>query len=703
MLVPCYSPDRIEGALSPPRGRIRRYMLTLILLLLSAAALSDNSGMDTLKLTDYLDLEKVSDPEISPDGKSAIYTRTRVNTSTDQFDHEVWIMRSNGSHNRKLMDSGREVTWSPSGDLIAFIDDSDTGPEIFVRKLNDESPITQLTHGGRFPRNISWSPDGSWVSYIGSSPASENIWDIQMPAPPEGATWTTPPDVIDKIHYQLDGQGLLPDTHSHLFVVSLNHRVSKQLTSGDWSVGTYMAGMDLSGIPQWTPDGGSIIYSANTSTEADSEFLRSNLFSIDVESLNSFQLTHGTGAWGILTGVKVSRNGKKIAYIGTSDATASNNPPIQLRISDVNGENSRILLKDLPDVPSFLEWANDGRGVYFVAGSEGYTRLHYVSILGEKRVMDFGKRSVSISSASDDGVGYGTISGPYSPGEVASFKIVDGSDLQTLTEANIDVLGGKELGRVEEILYQSTGDTKVQGWIIYPPGFDPKKKYPLILDIHGGPEAMSEGTFDFQLQEMAANGYIVLYTNPRGSTGYGSAFSSEIYDSYPGQKDFDDLMAGVDFVIHRGFVDERKIYVQGCSGGGTLTAWTLTKTDRFAGAAALCPIVNMISFAGTTDLTGWIFAHFKKPFWEDPKSWIATSSIMHIGNVTTPTLVMVGKNDLRTPVGQSEELYKALKLLGIPTKLILFNDERHATIRTPSNMLRTQLYLRKWYEQWRRE
>ena len=231
-----------------------------------------------------------------------------------------------------------------------------------------------------------------------------------------------------------------------------------------------------------------------------------------------------------------------------------------------------------------------------------------------------------------------------------------------------------------------------------PPDFDPKKKYPLMLEIHGGPHSMYNVGFNFSRQNHVAEGYLLLYTNPRGSTGYGSAFGNAIKNAYPG-KDFDDLMAGVDTVINRGYVDTNRMYVFGCSGGGVLTAWIVGHTNRFAAASSNCPVTNWMSFVGTTDSPGW-YRNFEKPFWEDPSEHLKRSPIMYVGNVKTPTMLMTGVQDLRTPMPQTEEFYSALKYRKVPTAMIRFNNEWHGTSSTPSNFLRTQLYLRSWFERW---
>ncbi|MDH5804586.1 MAG: prolyl oligopeptidase family serine peptidase, partial [Gemmatimonadota bacterium] len=251
---------------------------------------------------------------------------------------------------------------------------------------------------------------------------------------------------------------------------------------------------------------------------------------------------------------------------------------------------------------------------------------------------------------------------------------------------------------VEEVWYTSVDGFQIQGWIIKPPDFDPEKDYPMMLAIHGGPHGMYGVGFNFGWQNHAANGYVVLYTNPRGSSGYGSEFGNAIKNAYPG-KDFDDLMAGVDTVINRGYVDENNMFVYGCSGGGVLTSWIVGHTDRFAAASANCPVTNWLSFVGTTDGSSW-YRNFENFPWDDPSEHLRRSPLMYVGNVTTPTMLMTGVNDLRTPMPQTEEFYQALRVLKVPTTMIRFNGEWHGTSSKPSNFMRTQLYLRGWFERY---
>jgi dipeptidyl aminopeptidase/acylaminoacyl peptidase len=267
---------------------------------------------------------------------------------------------------------------------------------------------------------------------------------------------------------------------------------------------------------------------------------------------------------------------------------------------------------------------------------------------------------------------------------------------------NDDVLGNKRLGEVEEIWYTSTDDAQIQGWIVKPPSFDPTHDYPLILHIHGGPHGMYNVGFSYAYQNYAANGYVVLYTNPRGSTGYGTAFGMAIDNAYP-SVDHEDLMAGVDALVGRGYIDPNRLYITGCSGGGVLSSWAIGQTNRFAAAAVRCPVTNWISFAGTADIVQWGYHRFDGYFWDNPTKWLEHSPLMHVGKVETPVLLMTGELDLRTPMSQTEEYYAALKVLGVPAVMLRFNEEYHGTGSKPSNFMRTQLYIMDWFKKYAKD
>ena len=665
-----------------PRATLPTLLLSLLLLPVALAAQNEPDG--TLKLQTYLDWESVSNPEISPDGSQIIYTRGRVDKINDRRASEVWIMDADGGRKRRLTE-GSSPKWSPSGDRIAFTDDGEPeGTQIFVRWMDDEGARTQITHLENSPGNVQWSPDGRHIAFT-MSVDSDNPWPISLPGRPEDAKWTEAPKVVDRLQYRRDRRGYIDEGYSHLFVVPADGGTPRQLTDGDWN---------HNGVA-WTPDGEEILFTSLRVEDAEHEWRQSDIYSVAAASGEITQLTDRSGPDGSPV---PSPDGRLIAYTG-NDLTTDTYITRKLYVMDRDGSNVRMISEGFDRQASGMIWADDGSGLYMTVSSEGTRNVHFASVDGGVTQVTEGNHLLSVSSIGS-GTAVGTLSDYHSPGDLISFSLSNPGEITQLTELNADVLAGVHLGEVEEIRYKSLEDFDIQGWIIKPPDFDPSKKYPLILAIHGGPHGMYNVGFNFGWQNHAANGYVVLYTNPRGSSGYGSAFGNSIKNAYP-DKDFDDLMAGVDLVVDRGYIDDQNMFVYGCSGGGVLTSWVVGHTDRFAAASANCPVTNWLSFVGTTDGASWYrnFEHFP---WDDPSEHLRRSPLMYVGNVTTPTMLMTGEGDLRTPMPQTEEYYQALRVLKVPTAMIRFKNEWHGTSSMPSNFLRTQIYLREWFEKHRR-
>ncbi len=658
--------------------------LLLSLLLLPVALAAQNEPDGTLKLQTYLDWESVSNPEISPDGSQIVYTRGWVDKINDRRASEIWIMDADGGRKRRLTE-GSSPKWSPSGDRIAFTDEGDPeGTQIFVRWMDDEGLRTPITHVENSPGNVQWSPDGRHIAFT-MSVDSDNPWPISLPGRPEDAKWTEAPKVVDRLQYRRDRRGYIDEGYSHLFVVPADGGTPRQLTDGDWN---------HNGVA-WTPDGEEILFTSLRVEDAEHEWRQSDIYSVTVASGEITQLTDRSGPDGSPV---PSPDGRLIAYTG-NDLTTDTYITRKLYVMDRDGSNVRMISEGFDRQASEMIWADDGSGLYMTVSSEGTRNVHFASVDGGVTQVTEGNHLLSVSSIGS-GTAVGTLSDYHSPGDLISFSLSNPGEITQLTELNADVLAGVHLGEVEEIRYKSVEDFDIQGWIIKPPDFDPSKKYPLILAIHGGPHGMYNVGFNFGWQNHAANGYVVLYTNPRGSSGYGSAYGNSIKNAYP-DKDFDDLMAGVDLVVDRGYIDDQNMFVYGCSGGGVLTSWVVGHTDRFAAASANCPVTNWLSFVGTTDGASWYrnFEHFP---WDDPSEHLRRSPLMYVGNVTTPTMLMTGEGDLRTPMPQTEEYYQALRVLKVPTAMIRFKNEWHGTSSMPSNFLRTQIYLREWFEKHRR-
>jgi dipeptidyl aminopeptidase/acylaminoacyl peptidase len=674
-----------------------RFAVLAALVSLAAFTAASQETHSATRLTNdhYFDFERVSNAQISPDGAHIVYTRQQANKIEDRWDSSLWIMNADGGQHRFLT-KGSNPRWSSDGKRILYIADGEPrGAQIFVRWIDTDGPATQVTHATEKLADARWSPDGKSIAFSMFVP-EKDAWSIGMPAAPQGAKWMGAPRVVETLHYRQDQVGFLEDGHTHLFVVSADGGAPRQITSGKWSAG---AG-ELRGAValDWSPDGGSIVFEADRSAEADLHYQTSQLLVADIASGAVRELVAKPGSWGRPA---VSRDGKMVAFTGYPQSKRTHSVS-DLYVIPFAGGEMRKISGDYDRDPLNLRWSPDSASVYFDAEDRGSRNIQIAAISGGGvKPITTGTQVLTMDSVSSDLMAVGTRTDPDNPPDVVRYNLRRPGEMTKLTTVNAGLLAGMHLAKTEEIDFTSTGNAKVQGWVVKPPDFDATKKYPLILEIHGGPFSMYSVAFNYMFQNFAANDFVVLYVNPRGSTGYGTGFSGGIDHNYPGP-DYDDLMAGVDATIAKGLVDTTRMYVSGCSGGGVLSSWVIGHTDRFAAAAVRCPVIDWLSMTGDTDIPLFTFSFFRKPFWEDPSDWLSHSSVMTVGKVTTPTLLMTGVLDRRTPMPQTEEYFAALKVRGVPVKLLQFEGEYHGTASKPSNFIRTQLYMMSWFKKWTR-
>jgi len=654
-----------------------------------------------LQSADLFRLELAQDPQISPDGAVVAYVRTDADIMTDSDRRTIWLVDAATGEQSPLAATGASFSprWSPDGAKLAYVSTADGRPQLFVRwiKSGATARITELPSS---PTDIAWSPDGKTIAFsMMTTEAAPAFAAPGLGAPaakPEGAKWAEPLRIYDTVTYRFDGAGYLTPGFSHLFVVPADGGAPRQLTFGR---------VNEEGRLRWAPDGRSLVYSANHDPDWAREADQSQVYELSLADGTQRQLTHRQGTD---QSPDISPDGSKIAYLGY-DAHRRGYENVQLYVMDRNGENARSLTASLDRSASAPRWAADGRGVYFLYVDHGVSKLAEALLDGKIRELAAGMSGAELDrpysggsySASRGGVAF-TQGAPDEPGDVA---LLAGGVVKRLTHLNDSLFAAKALGKVTHLAVSSSaGGLPIDAWMITPPDFNPQKKYPLILEIHGGPYSSYGPVFASELQLYAAAGYVVLYANPRGSTSYGFAFADAINDNYP-SNDYDDLMSAVDAAVATGFVDKDNLFVTGGSGGGLLTAWIVGKTHRFRAAVAQKPVINWTSEVLTTDAYPFMAQDwFSKMPWEDPDGYWRRSPLSLVGAVTTPTLLMVGTDDHRTPPSEAEQYYQALQLRGVPTALVQVpGASHHGLADRPSQEAAEAGVILGWFARYRSE
>ncbi|WP_010227937.1 S9 family peptidase [Gillisia marina] len=666
--------------------------LLFLFLLTTQALLAQQS--DKLELLDIFNLEYISDPQISPDGKQIVYVRNFKDVMTDKNLSNLWIVNFDGTQNRPLTTgntSDNSPQWSPDGKKLLFKSNMDGEMRLYLMWLDSKQSLA-VSNSNDLPGAVSWSPDSKFIAFS-KFVIKENASPLKMPKKPEGAKWNEAPKYITDMNYRADGAGYLKSGNTQLFVVSIDGHTPRQLTFTDFD----------HGAPIWGKDGKSLFFSANLGEDHELNPMNSEIHKLNIEDGTITTLTTRQGPD---SNPSLSADGKKIAYLGFDDRLQGYQLS-QLYIMNADGSDSRNISENFDRDISDISWDKNGDGLYFQYNDKGSTKLGYISTGGKVKEVTTNMGGLSL------GRPYNAAS--YSVAENGNYAFTSGknamlSDLgvgnkgndRVLTDVNSDLLSFKKLGKVEEIWWKSSVDQRdIQGWIVTPPDFNPNKKYPLILEIHGGPFASYGNVFSAEVQLMAAAGYVVLYTNPRGSTGYGEEFGNLIHHDYP-NNDYHDLMSGVDAVLEKGYVDTDDLFVTGGSGGGVLTAWIVGKTDRFKAAVVAKPVINWTSFVLYADNPGFFAKYWfgKKP-WEDPESYFKRSPLNYVANITTPTMLLTGEEDYRTPIAESEQFYSALKLEGVETAMVRIPGSGHGIANRPSNLIAKVAAILSWFEKYK--
>jgi len=642
---------------------------------------------------DVFDLEFVSDPQVSPNSDKVIFVRNFMDIMNDRARSNLWIVDYDGDNLRPLtsgLSNHSSPRWSPDGKRLAYLALIDGHMEIMLRWL-DSGQTVRVTHLTHSADNLSWSPGGKRLAFTMLVP-KKTEGGAKMPAKPKGAKWADPVRVIDTLTYRFDGRGFLEQGYTQVFIVPADGGTPRQITSGDF---------DHTSPIHWTAAGEHILISANRHDDWEYDALNTEIYRVSIDDGEIDALTDRQGPDGSLA---VSRDGRLIAYTGFDDHLQGYENA-RLYVMNADGTGSRVLSENLDRNVQNPSFSRDGKGIYFQYDDQGDTRIAYLSLSGQLRqVTDslggttlgrpYGASSFTI--AGRDRIAFTQVSA-YHPADLA---VVDGrgGKARKLTALNEDLFAYRELGQVEEIWFASNFDQRpIHGWIVKPPDFDAAKKYPLILEIHGGPFANYGSRFAAEIQLYASAGYVVLYTNPRGSTSYGQEFGNLIHHAYPGH-DYDDLTSGVDAVLAKGYIDPDQLFVTGGSGGGVLTAWIVGKTDRFRAAVSAKPVINWYSFALTADIYSFVYRYwFPGPPWEHQDEYMRRSPLSLVGNVSTPTMLLTGEEDLRTPISESEQFYQALKLRKIDTAMVRVPGASHGIAARPSQLIAKTLNILEWF------
>jgi len=668
-----------------------RHIIVLLIFVNSFQLVFSQGSKSIFKPLDVFSLEWAVNPQISPDASQIIYKRSGFDIMNDTSKGNLWILNTDGTSHRKL--TSREVneskaTWSPDGNRIAFVSNTKEGSEIYMYWVLT-GQIAKLSQLEMSPGNITWSPDGKLIAFTMFKSEKLPVV-IKMPQKPKGANWAKPARITNRLKHEADGRGYLKPGFTHIYTIPSQGGTPEQITSGNYN---------HTGTLSFSPDSKSIYFSANRVEDWEYDFRNSEVYNVDIYTKLIKVLTSQKGPD---FSPKVSPNGKKIAFLGFKDNVQTHQNRV-LYLMNSSGKNRTTISGNFDNSISNIVWDSLGNGLYFTYDEKGNSKVAYISLNGKvtKLADNLGGTTIgrpyasgSFSVAKNGTIVY-THTRPEYPSELAVIK--DEKSSKLITNLNEDLLSRKVLGKTEEVWYTSSFDgRKIQGWLVKPPFYDSRKKYPLLVENHGGPILNYGDRFTSEIQLYAAGGYVVFYPNPRGSTSYGEEFANLLYNNYPGQ-DYNDVMDGVDYLVKKGIVDNNKLFVTGGSAGGIMTAWMIGKNKRFKAAVVVKPVMNWISKTLVADnYFGYANSRYPGQPWENFETYWKFSPLSLVGNISTPTMVMVGMNDLRTPPSEAKQLYHALKLRKIETVLVEIPGASHGIAKKPSNLISKVAHVLAW-------
>lgn len=667
-----------------------RVALPLLLIVATPSLLIAKSAGysgDTITIDHLMALKSVRDPQISPEGDWVAYTVGGNDQSEgkDKKTSQIFMVSTDGGAVLPMSGAGYSASsprWSPDGKYLAYL---------AAKSKEDKSQVWTLDRRGGearqytdVPQGVSkfaWSPDGAQMLLLIKDQSAGDAEDAERKK--EGKKAKPRPWVIDRLEFKADYVGYLDRTRTHIYVTAERMAAPRQITFGDYD----------DSDPAWSPNGTEIAFASNRTEEPDLNY-NSDIWIVPTNSKKKTpklrQLTTNPGAdrapaW--------SHDGATIAFVTVTDVDAIWYATEHLAVIDAAGGAPRLLTEALDRNVGSPRFSPGDKALYF--GLEDSAEVHLARIdlaSGEITRPVGGHIAAGAFTMNNSGAIALLISSPGAPNEVFS---LDGDGPRQLTHTNADVLDDLKLAKVHNITFASADGTEIEGFIFTPPGYKSKKRTPTLLRIHGGPVAQFDFRFNNDAQLFAAAGYVVVMVNPRGSSGYGQAFSQALFADW-GNKDYQDVMAAVDYAIAEGYADKDQLGVGGWSYGGMLTDYVITKTDRFKGAVTGASEVLYAANYGHDIYQKVWEAELGLP-WENREAWERISPFNQIGNITTPTLIMGGKEDWNVPIMNSEQLYQALKRRGIDTELVVYPGEFHGFRRPSFIRDRYERYL-DWYD-----
>ncbi|HYR93420.1 MAG TPA: S9 family peptidase [Methylomirabilota bacterium] len=655
---------------------------------------------------DLYDFRFLADAQISPDGSRVAYVVRTIDREANTYRSAIWTVPFDGSltGTQLTYGTGQDALpkWSPDGRWLAFVSDR-TAPAGDGKKRKPKNLFVLSMAGGEARQlttfdddtgDVVWSPDGSKIAFTVKEPKAK------------GAVEDDGIRVYDRLRYKTDEGFLLDGRRRHIWIaddVQTGGGVRK-LTDGDWD--------DLQ--PSWSSDGSMIAFVSNRTDDRE----RNTVADIHIATLvgGGWRVTDGVGAYG---NPRFSPDGAQIACYGVARAVGSSAKNVHLFLFRAGGKAGEGVIADLTanwdrtvgsTVMSDMRaqsqtlpptWSADGKRIIFVGSDQGTANVYSAAAAGgDVRAETVGPHQVvSLSLASDAKKFACVFSNATLPGDVAAGEL--GRSLRCLTQVNAVLLSSRYVATPERVEFVGADGWKIEGWILKPRGFDPARKWPLVLEVHGGPHGAYGHGFFHEFQMLVGRGYAVLFTNPRGSHAYGEKFSSACVGDWGG-KDYEDLMAGVDHALGLGWVDPKRLYVTGGSYGGFMTNWIVGHTERFRAAATQRSISNNISAFGVSDI-GWHFWQYEmgdaSP-WSEPQKLVERSPLYYAPRVKTPLLILHAERDLRCPIEQAEQFFTALRLHGVETQFVRFPEDNHDLTRggKPRNRVEHAKRIADWFD-----